>query len=106
MSVDISSPAANTTVERSFPADGSYDLSGMGTVSSAKVRCWVTYQGQEKDSEDYTIPDPGMLSAGSWDVTLTVDNNYANCTVHAQLYINGSATSSTASVEHVNIQTA
>lgn len=107
MSVTISNPTANSTVERSFPVDGDYDLTDLKPFEGeVRIYCWVTHAGEELDREYYTVPDPDMLPIGPWNVTLEVDADYADCSVTARIYIGGAAVGQPYTVEHVDIETA
>ena len=105
MSVDISSPEPNGTVDRTFTAEGGYDVTNVANPAGAKVVCWITdQQGQEKDSGNFPIPAPEMNPVGDWQVELQLDDDYVGCTVFARIYIGNVPNGNPASVSPVKVE--
>ena len=95
-----------------FTADGDYDLTGYGKFTTAYVRCavsWynpVTMKWEELQYGKYDCPDPNMQPQHPWDVDFNFTQDYDDCRVTAQVYIDGSASGSPATVDHVCIHNA
>lgn len=89
-SITITTPTTNSTVSWNFGASGNYttttnDPCPNSDVAKYSVRCVLfDSDGQEIQEHIYGLPTP-VPAAGTWGVSFNLSEDYADCTLTAQL---------------------
>jgi hypothetical protein len=115
MSVDIEFPLPGDIVGPEFQAGGVYDIRELKkekkdekecrTIDLYRVVCTLYQEGGTMAIQQKMSPD-SMQGVGVWDVTFSVNMNYTDCVIKAELQHNSAPTGARDEVVDVDIDAA